>query len=145
MNRASTSTETPMQPELTGMLTAIEAGDTAVLGMLADWLEERGDPRALLARQAATIDVELVADTLYWMRGGITSKGEAINAIVDTLIIGVPLGADPSVSRQDCRSDVRTAIERKRLPSDVARAITLARRTKVDRLFQQFKETPAAP
>jgi hypothetical protein len=132
------STGAAANPELTWMLAAIEAGDTAVLGMLADWLEERGDPRAALARQASVLDVEPVADTLYWLRGGILSTGHAIGAIVDTLIIGVPLGADPAVSLDDCRRDVRIAVERKRVPSDVARAIALARRAKIDQLFQQF-------
>ena len=55
-------------PALAGMLAAIEAGDAAVIGMLADWLDERGDPRAALAREATQIDVEAVATLLHVSR-----------------------------------------------------------------------------
>jgi uncharacterized protein (TIGR02996 family) len=130
-----------LEPALAGMLAAIDAGDTAVLGMLADWLEERGDPRAALARAATQIDVELVAATLYRLRGGIVTRGDAVGAVVDMILIGVPTGADPFVSRADCVNDVRTAIEQKRLTAEVARAISLTRRAKIDQLLQQFKET----
>jgi hypothetical protein len=129
-----------MQSELFGMLAAIDAGDSTVLGMLADWLEERGDPRAALAREATQIDVELVADTLYRLRGGIVSKGEAVSAVVDMILIGVPTGSGPFVSRADCLSEVRAAIAQRKLTSEVARAISLTRRAKIDRLLEQFRE-----
>jgi hypothetical protein len=139
-----------MQPELAGMLAAIEAGDVPVIGMLADWLEERGDPRAPLAREATQIDVEAVADTLYLLRSGKMSSGETVGAMVGMTLLGMPVGAipfpaHPFVSREKCLTEVQTAIAHKKLTSGVGRAIALTRRAKIDRLLQQFKETPAAP
>jgi len=135
-----------MPPELAGMLTAIEAGDAAVIGMLADWLEERGDPRAPMARAATQIDVEAVADTLYLMRTGKMSSGEASGVVIGMTLFGVPLGPlplHPFVSRDKCLAEVREAIAHRKLSGGVGQAIALTRRTKIAQLLQQFQETSA--
>jgi hypothetical protein len=137
-----------MPPELAGMLTAIEAGDAAVIGMLADWLEERGDPRAPLARAATQVDVDAVADTLYLIRTGKMSSGEASGVVVGITLFGVPLGPmplplHPFVSRDRCLAEVREAIAQRKLSGGVGQAIALTRRTRIGQLLQQFQETPA--
>jgi hypothetical protein len=133
-----------MEPELAGMLVAIEAGDAPVIGMLADWLEERGDPRAPLARAATQIDVEAVADTLYLLRTGKTTSGETTGALVGMTLLGLPMGpmplpSHPFVSREKCLIEVRTAIAQKKLTGGVGRAIALTRRNKIDELLREFK------
>jgi hypothetical protein len=138
-----------MPPELTGMLAAIEAGDVAVIGMLADWLEERGDPRAALARAATQIDVEAVADTLYLMRTGKMSSGEVTGAVVGMTLFGWPLGPvplpqHPFASRDKCLAEVREAIACRKLAGGVGQAIVFTRRTKIAQLLRQFQETPVA-
>jgi hypothetical protein len=147
----SSSTGAHMQPELAGMLAAIEAGDAPVIGMLADWLEERGDPRAPLARATTQIDVEAVADTLYLMRAGDPGDGPAGGILGGLIGIalggGTPLEAmplDTAVSREECLHEVRAAIDRKKLTPAVVRAITVTRRAKINQLLELFKRTPAA-
>jgi hypothetical protein len=139
-----------MQPELAGMLAAIDAGDAPVIGMLADWLEERGDSRAPLARAAAQIDVEAVADTLYLLRSGKMSTSKVPGVLGGLAILGVPLTsmalpAHPFVSRSKCLSEVREAIAQRKLSGGVGQAIAITRRTKIAELLQQFQEAPAAP
>src|SRR5580692_10777684 len=109
-----------MPPELAGMLAAIDAGDVPVIGMLADWLEERVDPRAPLARAATQIDVEAVADTLYLLRSGKMATSKVPGVLGGLAILGVPLTsmalpAHPFVSRSKCLSEVREAIAQRKL------------------------------
>jgi hypothetical protein len=142
--------EFDMQPELAGMLAAIEAGDVPVIGMLADWLEERGDPRSALARAATQIDVEAVADTLYLLRSGKMSRTEVPGMVVGLTFLGVSFGdmsvpTHPFVTRNRCLSEVREAIAQRKLSGGVGQAIAITRRSKIAELLLQFKETMAAP
>lgn len=138
-----------MEPALAGMLAAIEAGDAAVIGMLADWLEERGDPRAPLAREATQVDVEAVAHLLHMSRTEPLARGLLLGVVVPTLA-GDPYAlmdfarGSPD-ARQECLREVETALRTRKISADVARVLTIARRARIDRLLQQFKETPTAP
>ena len=138
-----------LEPAVAGMLAAIDAGDAAVIGVLADWLEERGDPRAALARQATQIDVEAVATLLSLSRHEPPARGLLRGLVVPALagdpftMVEFALGSGDA--RQQCLLEVETALRTRRISADLARVITITRRAKIDQLLQQFKETPAAP
>jgi hypothetical protein len=136
-----------MEPELAGMLSAIEAGDAVVIGMLADWLEERGDPRAPLAREATQVDVQAVANLLYMSRTEPPVRG-VLRGLVVPALVGDPFTVmDFALSardaRQECLNEVETALRTRKISADLARVLTIARRAKIDQLLQLFKETPA--
>jgi uncharacterized protein (TIGR02996 family) len=139
----------PLEPALAGMLAAIDAGDATVIGMLADWLEERGDPRAALARAATQIDVEAIATLLYMSRHEPAARGVLRGLIVPVLagdpfaVMDFALGSDSA--REECRLEVETALRTRKISAEQARVITIARRAKVDQLLQQFQEPAAVP
>ena len=136
-------------PSFDAMLAAYAAtfGDDTDRLVFADWLEERGDPRAPLAREATQIDVQAVADALHYMRYRPASDKVA-DGMISIALLGPAVGlVDIALkavddSRRKCLREVQEAIRTRKIPSDIVRAITVMRRAKVTHLLEQFKETP---
>jgi hypothetical protein len=124
-----------MDPELKSLLQKVDQGDIEKIPMLADWLKTHGDSRAELAQQAATLNPHEIAEEMVKIRAmwQIEIRGRVRYWY----------------STQACLSEVEKAIETKKLPADVARAMTNARRIKVDRLLAAFQPneqaTPPSP
>jgi hypothetical protein len=138
-----------MDTTLQGLLTSIDAGDFQAVGVLADYLEEHGDPRAALALATAQIQPEEIAHTLGLLRAGQESAAAPVAAsALETFLIGWPLtlpnlNVNTSISHKDCLRDVLKALRQDRAPADVYRASALTRRAKAKRLLDQFRETPS--
>jgi hypothetical protein len=158
-----------MDPELKSLLQNLEHGDYEVIPKLADWLETHGDPRAELARQATTLHPQEIADELVKVRSMRPTHDSLVNVLV-MLWVAAATGAPDLIpvafrasqwetapttpvwwppSAEKCLNDVEKTIETKKLPADIARAMTNARRIKVDRLLAAFQPgeqpTPLLP
>jgi hypothetical protein len=110
-----------MTPEdvtiLCDFLTQIARGNDAVLPILADWLEDRGDPRSAQVREAK-LHVQEVAGWLAVVRN--------------------PPRFDPAL-RDQFREAARLALAGAEVPADVAEALALARRQKIAWLFPEVR------
>lgn len=149
-----------MDSELKTFLQKIDQGDFENIPKLAEWLKNHGDSRAELARQTATLDPQEIANELVKIRSMRPSHDSFVSLLAELALMGavgstgIPSGLDLSTSHlqsapmtprwwspseKKCLSDVEQALETKRLPKDVARAMTQARRVKVDRLLAAFQ------
>jgi len=157
-----------MDPELKSLLQNIEQGHYEGIPKLAEWLKSRGDPRAELARSAPTLEAQEIADELVKIRSMRPSHDSFFSGIAELFLVGISplfgargtanlrtdhLEAAPKTLRwwppsaQKCLNDVEKALTTKVIPTDVARAMTLARRHKVARLLVAFQssEQPTPP
>jgi hypothetical protein len=149
-----------MDPELKSLLQNIEQGHYEGIPKLAEWLKSRGDPRAELARNVTLLDPQEIADELVKIRSMRPPHNSFFSGIAELFLVsiyplfGVPgtanlrtdhLEAAPQTPRwwppsaQKCLNDVEKALTTKVIPTDVARAMTNARRIKVDRLLAAFQ------
>lgn len=132
-----------MDATLEGLLKAIDMGDADAIGILADWLEERGDARCSEVRAATVPDLTAIARTLMDMR-----HGEHLQHLADQLEIGwqISVEVDPLLHTlwEQCRTDVEQALATRKLSNELARAIRVTRRAKIDELLQLFKEASSA-
>jgi hypothetical protein len=126
-----------VSPKLQDWLAVIENGDVSALGPFADWLEENGDSRAKLPREAAILHfgnigdhpnlMRVVADELYWLMDDSFSLLPNLSRMM---------------TEDECLQDVEEDFRRGALRPEVVRAIYGAQRASVNRLAEQFKETP---
>jgi len=155
-----------MDPELQSLLRSIDQGNLEDIPKLEEWLKTHGDSRAELARQAATLDPQEIAEELVKIRSLRPSNDSMVNLLAQlasVLAIGAPdlLSPDFSISHVEsspmtprwwppsamkCKDDVEEALATKRLPADIARAVRNARKLKIDRLLAAFQPaTPPSP
>jgi hypothetical protein len=154
-----------MDTILKSFLQKIDQGDFQVIPRLAEWLQTQGDPRAELARQATTLGPKEIANELVKVRSVRPSNDYFLSILAELGLWGFwhyPTTFDfprleyaPKTPRwwppdaQKCNDDVEKALETKVLPADIARAMTNARRIKVDRLLAAFQSseqpTPLSP
>jgi len=157
-----------MDTILKSFLQKIDQGDYEDIPKLADWLEAHDDPRAELARTASTLEPQEIAEELVKIRSMRPSRNSFFSGIAELFLVsmyplfGVPgtanlrtdhLEAAPQTPRwwppsaQKCLNDVEKALTTRVIPTDVARAMTNARRIKVDRLLAAFQpgEQPTPP
>lgn len=131
-----------MDSTLEGLLKAIDMGDADAIGILADWLEERGDPRCSEVRAATVPELTAIARTLMDMR-----HGDHLRHLDDPEFAWhIEVEMDPLLRTLwgQCSSDVEQALATRKLSNELARAIRVTRRAKVDELLQLFKEAPSA-
>ena len=158
-----------MDTILKSFLQKIDQGDYEDIPKLADWLEAHDDPRAELARTASTLEPQEIAEELVKVRSMRPDHDSLVNVLV-MLGVAAATGAPDLIpvafrasqfesapttpvwwppSAKKCLNDVEKAIEIKKLPADIARAMTNARRIKVDRLLAAFQPreqpTPLSP
>jgi 5-methylcytosine-specific restriction endonuclease McrA len=74
-------------PVLIGLLRAVEAGDCTAIPALAEWLEDRGDPRATSIRKVTSVQTILQSNEM-WRRLGLT--GDDANALRQYFGLGPP-------------------------------------------------------
>jgi hypothetical protein len=156
-----------MDTELRVMLDSIDRGDWEKIAKLAEWLESQGDTRATVARQAATLDPQEIADELVKIRSMRGSNDSFFSLLAEIGLLGlfeVPVPVNLSTghvesapttprwwrpSAKKCLRDVEKALKTKVVPTDVSRAMTIARRVKADRLLALFQPsdqaTPVSP
>jgi len=157
-----------MDAELKTLLDKIDMGDWEKIPKLAESLKLRGDPQSELARNAGMLDPQEIADQLVKIRSVRGSNESFFTRATELAVLvmfgGLPITIDlnaahlesaPTTPRwwppstKECLCAVEKALETKKLPADVARAMTLARRIKVDRLLAAFQPadplTPVSP
>lgn len=146
----------------------IDQGDFEVIPKLAEWLKDHGDPRAELAGQATTLDAQEIAEELVKIRSMRPSNNSFFTLLAELAVLivsgGFIFGVNPNTSHLEsapttsrwwrpstnkCLNDVEKTLKTKMVPADVARAMTQARRIKVDRLLAAFQPaeqaTPVSP
>ena len=148
-----------MDPRLKALLACIEEGDFDAFGPLADYLEERGDPRADLARRVMTLEPPLIAQAICETRGMPPLNSEISDVASAAWVVGLfPLGmlvsllgvtglagsATPvgSPTLGEATKEVEDAIRTRKLTQEMASAITLSRLLKRDRLLAELRDTP---
>lgn len=160
-----------MDPRLKALVACIEEGNFDAFGPLADYLEERGDPRADLARNVMTLEPALIAHALCETRGMPPLKIEisdaglaawavglelfaALATIIPTIIIpmlgvaalsGLAAPATPvgSPTLDATIKEVEDAIRTRKLTRELASAITFSRLLKRDHLLGQLRDNPS--
>jgi hypothetical protein len=137
--------------DLEGLLDKVASGDYEALTPLANLLEARGDPRAVDARSVMKPDPELIASVLrtYPLPKETPSPGTTLLTFLSftltSMVVGIPLSISfPSPIQRAYSSDealrkVTEALANRMITSEIAQAMTLARRIKCDRLLEQFK------
>lgn len=132
-----------MDPTLIGLLSAIDMGDVDAIGMLADWLEERGDARSIPVRQATLPQPRAIALTLMQLRHG--DELGPLMGYVEPEWDWLWEEIEPSLQPlwENCVAEVEQALVARKLSNEVARAIRMTRRAKIDELLTLFKETPS--
>jgi hypothetical protein len=136
------------------LLEQVAAGDYDALARLADLLDERGDPRALDARAVMKPDAEFIAEVLrtHPQIGETPSFGP--NFLTDLLTsslfifpidISIPLPSRRVPSPDEALRKVEEAISTKKLTSEIAQAMILARRIKCDRFLEKFGSPEVIP
>lgn len=154
-----------MDAELKTLLAKIDQGNCEEIPKLVEWLQSQRDPRAELVRNVTVLDPQEIADELVKIRSKRPSHNSFFSGIAELFLVGISplfgargtanlradhLEAVPQTPRwwppsaHKCLNDVEKALKTKVLPADVARAMTNARRIKVDRLLAAF-QTPATP
>lgn len=138
-----------MDATLEGLLKAIDMGDADAIGILADWLEERGDPRSLAFREATLPDPVAIARTLLQSRHeeALIAYGYKAWEIPGALDLPPEQGVEPALITQlwgVCLADVKQALATRKLSSEIVHAIRTTRRLKIDELLKLFKEVPSA-
>jgi hypothetical protein len=156
-----------MDPRLKAPLACVEEGDFDAFGPLADYLEERGDPRADLARSVMTLEPPLIAQALCENRGmpapnnGISNAGwfgfdlfASLAMIIPELgllgLLGIAAAgglagsvtAIGSPTLAAALKEVEDAIRTRKLTQEMASAITFSRLVKRDHLLAQLRDTP---
>ena len=153
-----------MDPELKSLLQHIEQGDNDDLPKLAEMLESRGDDRASLARQAMHLNPQEIADELVKIRSVRPAHDFLISVLAELGLGGTALSVGLSThhlesapttprwwrpSEKRCLRDVEKALETKVLSVDISRAMSNARRLRIDRLLAAFNlqinTTPLSP
>jgi hypothetical protein len=116
-----------VDPELKSLLQNIEYGDFEDIPKLAAWLKSQGDPRAELPQDASVLGAQEIAEELFKVRMLRRIEESSPNP---------PRSRVPST--EGCLRDVEKALRTRVVPTDVARAMILARRAKADRLLALF-------
>jgi hypothetical protein len=149
-----------MDLQLSAMLASLEEGDFQVCGPLADYLEERGDPRAPLARSVMELDPPLIGQVLHGIRGAAAAGMSVATAAEATwlaanlfgvvapvlALVGAVAAKDLASSRAVRTSpemlipEVEEAITSRKLTGDMAAAITMSRLVKRDRLLAALRD-----
>jgi hypothetical protein len=131
-----------MYSQVDNLLAAVAEGDYEALGTLAELLDERGDPRAALARRVMELEPQHVARMLAQVRAEKQSDGWARLAMAALAfgLFGIPIPAVGFEPTSDARAlaQVEEELQTRQLSADVARAITLSRRAKCDEFLAQF-------
>ena len=151
-----------MDPELKSLLQSIDQGDNERIPKLVDWLQSQRDPRAELARNAAVLDPQEIADELVKIRSMRRSRNSLFSAIAELVLVCISplfgmiwteslhtdhLEATPKTPRwwppspRKCLKDVEKALSANVIPTDVVRAMTYARRRKIEILLKAFQYT----
>jgi hypothetical protein len=139
---------------LDALLAAVTEGDYEALGPLADLLEERGDPRADLARKVMELEPAHIAMMLCHVRAEkAVKRTEGWAALAADAFALVTFGIPPvsgvggisfdshATSDAGAVREVEEALSARQLSTDVAQAITLSRRAKCDRFLASFRDT----
>jgi hypothetical protein len=147
-----------MHPELKSLLQSIDQGDTEKISKLVDWLQSQRDPRVELARNAAVLDPQEIADELVKIRSMRPSNNSFLTLLAELAVLIASGGfifslnlntshleSAPTTPRlwrsstRSCLKDVEKALATKVIPTDVARAMTKARRSKIEKLLAAFQ------
>lgn len=137
-----------MDPTLAGLLAAIDMGDADAIGMLADWLEERGDSRSIPVRQTTLPDPIAITRTLLELRHAeaLIAEGYHSSEIPEVFNLPPEQGVNDGLVKhlwEWCYAEVEQALATRKLTNELAQAIRLTRRAKIDQLLKQFKELAA--
>jgi hypothetical protein len=81
-----------MDPELQSLLRSIDQGNLEDIPKLEEWLKTHGDSRAELARQAATLDPQEIAQELIIIRSLCPSNEGLLSLLAEIAFIGVTGG-----------------------------------------------------
>jgi hypothetical protein len=123
-----------VDPELKSLLQNIEYGDFEDIPKLAEWLKSQGDPRAELAQDATVLGPQEIAEELFKVRWLRRIRESSPNRATSRL----------RPSTEECLQDVEKALQTRVLPTEIARAMTIARRVKADRLLALFQPSDQA-
>lgn len=146
-----------MGAELKSLLQRIEQGHFEDIPQLAEWLKIQGDPRADGAWEATVFEPHEIAEELVKVRSVRQSYFPFISFLAEIGLLGLfgvsaskpnlspaTVESAPTIPRwwrpsaKKCLVDVEKARQTNVVPTDVSRAMTIARRLKADRLLALF-------